>query len=139
MATTKKMSTTKKVAAVGAGLGLLAAGAAAYFFTGEGGDKNRAKVKAWARTAKKEVVAELKKMEKVSQKAYGAAVDAVLEKYHQVENIDKADIVALAKEMKSHWKSISSHMTDAVAKAEKNAKTSVNKVAKKVVKATSKK
>jgi gas vesicle protein len=136
-----KKTSMKKAAVVGGILaGVAAAGAAtAYFFGGKGGEKNRAKVKAWADKAKKEVVSELKKMENVSQKAYHSAVDMIMDKYKDLKNVDQEDLMNAAKELKSHWKSISADMKKAVDEGKKiasstvkSAKKNVSKIAKKL-------
>lgn len=137
----KKTSTSMKKAAVVGGIlaGVAAAGAAtAYFFGGTGGAKNRAKVKAWAEKAKKEVVADLKKMETVSQKAYHGAVDAIMDKYKDLKNVDQEDLINAAKELKSHWKSISADMKKAVDEGKKVANSTVKSAKKQVKKITKK-
>lgn len=93
--------------AIEVGLGAAAiAGAATYFFTGKDGAKNRKKVGAWAAKAKKEVIKEIKGMGTVSQKSYNKAVDVALANYKNLKDIDKSEVLALAKELKKHWTGI---------------------------------
>jgi hypothetical protein len=101
----------KQAVAVGAGVATLAAAAAAaYYLTGKGGAKNRKKVAGWVAKAKNEVVKEVKNMGITTEGAYNKAVDAVMKNYKNLNNLDKSEILALATELKSHWKSIQSHM-----------------------------
>src|SRR5437016_1655343 len=95
-------SSSKK--AMGAGIVALAAAAtAAYFMSNK---KNRNKVSAWAQKAKKEVVKELKNAGSVSQSAYNEAVDIAMQNYKNLKNIDRSEVLALAKELKGHWQNI---------------------------------
>lgn len=110
----------KKAVAVGASVAALAAAAAgAYFFTGKKGAKNRKAIASWANTAKREVMTEVGKMKNMSKQTYNKTVDAVMANYKTVKNVDRAELVAVANELKGHW--------DAIAKE-------VDKVRKQVVK-----
>lgn len=101
----------KQALAIGAGVAALAAAAAGtYFFTGKNGAKNRAKVAAWTDKAKKEVVKQIKGMEKVTKANYNKVVDTVLTQYDGLKNIDKSEILGVARELKSHWDSISKQL-----------------------------
>ena len=94
--------------AIGAGIASVAAAAAgAYFLTStKKGKKVSKKAIAWASKAKKEVVAEMKKLEAVNQKAYGQVVDQVTKKYKELKNVDVKDVLEFSKELKSHWNGI---------------------------------
>lgn len=137
--------TQKQALAVGAGIAAIAAAAAGtYFFTGKKGAKNRAKVKKWVDDAKNDVVKQIKTMSNVTEKTYNQTVDAAIAKYKNLKDVDKSELLQIAKELKGHWDSISKQLvTKPVAKAEKAVKKAVNKVtksvAKKVVKKPSKK
>lgn len=110
----------KQVAAIGAGVAALAAAAAGtYFFAGKGGAKNRKKVAAWTHKAKREVMQEMHKMEKVSEKAYHKTVDMVMDNYKNVKNIDKQELAAIAGELKNHWKAIASEVKQVQSKIKK--------------------
>lgn len=116
----------KQALAIGAGIAALAAAAAGtYFFAGKDGAKNRAKVSAWAEKAKKEVIKDMHKLQDVSKKTYDATVDTILDKYHDLKNVDSGDVKALAKELKTHWKSISGHLKEGTATAVKTVKKAV--------------
>lgn len=105
----------KKAVVVGAGIAALAAAAAGtYFFAGKRGAKNRAKVSKWVEAAKKEVVDNVKGMEKVTKQTYHKAVDTVLQQYENAKNVDKSEIVAVANELKGHWDNISTRLQAAV-------------------------
>lgn len=122
----------KKAIAVGAGVTALAAAAAgAYFFTGKRGVKNRKKVSGWANSAKKEVMSEMHKMEKVSKEGYHSAVDSVMKKYKAMKNVDNKELAAMAHELKGHW--------DAISREVSKARTKVVKVIPKVTKSVAKK
>lgn len=106
--------------AIEAGVGVAAltatAAAAAYFFTGKGGAKNRKKVSTWAEKAKKEALKEIKTMGAASESSYNKAVDAALKNYKNLKQIDKSEILALGKELKGHWKSIQSEVKKVLVK-----------------------
>jgi len=99
---------TQKAVVIGAGIASIAAAAAgAYFLTStKKGKKVSKKAIAWAGKAKKEVVAEMKKLEAVNQKAYGQVVDEVTKKYKELKNVDVKDVMEFSKELKGHWNGI---------------------------------
>lgn len=106
--------TQKRALAVGAGVAALAAAAAGtYLLAGKRGAKNRAKVKAWVKDVQKDVVSQLKKAKGVSKKAYNEAVDTALAGYKNLKNVDKSELLAAGRELKSHWDSISKQLTGA--------------------------
>jgi Skp family chaperone for outer membrane proteins len=96
------MSTGAK-AVIGAGV-VLAAAAAAYFLTGERGEKNRESLKAWAKKAHKEIAADLKKVERVTQAQYHAMVEKIVSKYNE---LDKGQAEELMNSLKEHWNEFS--------------------------------
>ena len=128
------MNKKQKKVAVGVGVGLTALAAATaagtYFFGGKKGAKNRAKVSKWADDAKKDVVKQLKGLEKVTKTSYAEAVDAVVAKYKQAKKIDPKELLAIAGELKGHWDAIATE----VEAASKKVVPMVKKTAKKVVK-----
>jgi hypothetical protein len=104
----------KQAVAVGAGVAALAAAAAgAYFFTGKKGAKNRKAVSTWTTKAKRDVMAEMANMEKVTKQAYNKTVDTVLANYKDVKNVNKGELLAMAAELKGHWDAISSEVDKA--------------------------
>lgn len=103
----------KKAVAVGAGLAALAATAAGvYFMTGKNA-KNRKKVAAWAGKMQKDVVKELRKVEKASRANYHKVVDAVAKNYKGMKNVSTAELAAAAAELKSHWSTIQDDLKSA--------------------------
>ena len=113
----------KKAVAVGATAAALAAAAAAtYFFTGKRGAKNRKKVSTFAKSVQSDVVKQLKKVKNVSEKNYDVAVDQVLKRYSALKQVDKSEILAAAKELKSHWNTISKQLKPVVKPKKKAAK-----------------
>jgi hypothetical protein len=102
-----KNNTGVKVLAVTAGVAALAA--AGYFFFGPNGEKNIKKTKGWMIKMKGEIVEKIEKMKEVSEPTYHQAVDAVAKKYSAVKSIDSVAVEKMVKELKKHWKSISTH------------------------------
>ncbi len=98
-----KKSNIGKGIAIGAGLAALAA--AGYFFLGPNGKKNRKMTRGWMIKMKGEVVEKLESMKDISEEAYNKTVDAVAKAYTATGG--KEEVAKLAKELKSHWKSIS--------------------------------
>lgn len=109
--------------------GLAAAAAGAYLLTGKRGEKNRKKISAWAIKAKKEIVSELKGVEKVSKKAYEETIKKVTDKYKQLKNVDPSELQSLITEAKGHWDAISQE----IAAASKTVSKAATKVVKKAV------
>ena len=102
--TNKKSGKGLELAAAGA---LLAAAAGYYFLYGSKQAKqNRIKVKSWALKAKADVMEQLEKVKTVGEKEFNEAVKTVSKKYARVKNVDPKELEALARELKSHWKSI---------------------------------
>ena len=109
-------------------VGLTAAAIGTYYLYGhKDAEKNRAKVKGWMLKAKGEVLDELEKVQDVTESVYMAAVDAVAKKYHELKNIDAADLEAFIKEMKDHWNGMKKTLSSAPAKAPKKATKPVSK------------
>jgi hypothetical protein len=118
----KKMSqmTTGKKVALGAGLMALAAAgvAGAYFlYAKKDAAKNRKQVKAWVLKAKADVLGALEKAQVVTEENYHMIVDAALDKYAKAKDVAPEELAMLNKELKSHWKSIKSHLAPKVKKA----------------------
>lgn len=130
------MNKKQKKLAVGVGVGLTALAAATaagtYFFGGKKGAKNRAKVSKWADDAKKDVVKQLKGLEKVTKTSYAEAVDAVVTKYKQAKKIDPKELLAVAGELKGHWDAIAAEVEAAGKKVVPVVKKAAKKAIKKV-------
>ncbi len=127
----KKSSNGSGKMGVGLGLGVIVAGVAgAYYLYGtKDGAKNRVKIKGWALKAKAEVVEKLEKLKEVNEENYNEVLESVMKKYQAIKNIDKTEVEVLISDMRKHWKNIKRHIGEA-----KATKTSVKRVAKKVVK-----
>lgn len=123
--TTKKVSDTTKLAAIGVGLAGLAA--TAYFFLGPKGKKHQKHVKAWAIKMKGDVVEKLETAREVSEPVYHKIIDAVAEKYEKGSKASQKEIRELAQDLKKHWKTISSSAQS----VKRDVAKSVKKVAKK--------
>ncbi len=141
-----KKTNKSTVAAAATGIAALGAAAAAgmYFFGGKSGAKNRQKVTRWGEKAKKQILEELKAMEKVSKSNYDLVVDAVTKQYKDLKNVDPKELQEFAKEIKGHWDSISKEVggvakkitnlkSKPTAKASPKKKPITKKIAKKPV------
>ena len=102
-----------KVVTVSAGVAAIAA--ASYFFLGSKGKKNRKMTKAWMIKMKGDVVEKMESMQDVTQEKYDALVDAAGSAYAKVAD-SKDEVASLAKEIKSHWKTISKKATKKITK-----------------------
>ncbi len=134
-----KKSVSNKQIAIGVGVATLAAAAAGvYFMTGKH-SKNRKKVATWATSVKKEVVKDLEKVGKVSKSAYDKSVDTVIKGYEGAKNIDQADLMELAGELKAGWDSVKTQLEEAGKKVAKTVQTTKKAVSKAPAKKSSRK
>ncbi len=106
-----KKGTVKK--AVGLGVLAAAAVAAGFYFYGKNGKQNRQKVGTWVEKAKADVTRELKKLTKINRAAYNRVVSEVTKKYQGLKGVDKSELVAMASDLKAHWKNIESQFKKA--------------------------
>jgi len=129
----KKTDNSKaiKLAVIGASLAGVAA--TAYFFFGPKGKKHRAHVASWAIKMKGDVIEKLEKAKEITEPIYGEIIDAVSKEYAKDKKATKAEIEAIAGDLKKHWKSISKLAISAKKNVAKDA-SHVVKVAKKVKK-----
>lgn len=104
-----------KVGVAVAGLATLAAAAAGtyYFFGSKQAVAHRKAAKAWAEKAKKEVIKEIGKLEKVSKATYEKTVAGVMKKYNAAKAAAPSEITHLGKELKNQWKNIEKHIKPA--------------------------
>jgi len=98
-----KKSNVGKVVAVTAGLAALAA--AGYFFLGPKGKQNRKAARGWMIKMKGEVIEKMEALKNISENEYHKIVDTAAKAY--ISSGGKKEVEKLAKELKSHWKSIS--------------------------------
>ena len=129
MKTTKKEKKTSNVAGVLGVIGGLAAAATvgAYFVLNSKDAKKKIKnVKGWALKAKGDVLDKLEDMKDVTESKYKSTVDSVLSKYGKIKKVEAPEILKLAEELKSHWKTISRELSAGA----KSIKKTANKTAK---------
>ena len=132
----KKLNRSNKVGkALAIGAGVAALGSAAYLLFGPNSKKNQKKVKAWAKNMQSDVEKSLKQVKNLSKATYAQAVDAAAKKYSSLKDMNKMEVLGLAKEMKSRW----DDMTKGAVKKAKSAKRTAKKVVKKAVKNAAKK
>jgi hypothetical protein len=117
-----------KYAVIGASLAGLAA--TAYFFFGPKGKKRREHAKAWAIKMKGDVVEKLEKAREITEPIYHEIIDTVAKEYKKGKKASQPEIVALAEDLKKHWKSMSALAVAAKQEVAKGA-TQVVKTAKK--------
>lgn len=91
------------------GTGALAVVAAGYFFLGPNRKENQKKTQEWMTKMKRDVVKKLESMKDVTKETYDTIVDTIGDTYTNVAD-SKDEVVKLGKELKGHWKSISSKM-----------------------------
>ena len=111
----KNTNNIGKIIAIGAGAAAITA--AGYFFFCLNGPKNRKVMKGWMIKMKGDVVEKIEKVKDVTEDTYHNIVDTVAKSY--VGSGSKAEVEMLAKELKSHWKSISKKGVSKVKKAVK--------------------
>lgn len=98
-------SNNLKLAVAGAGLAGIAA--TAYFFFGPKGKKHQQHLKAWAIKMKGDVVEKLEEAKEITEPIYLSIIDMVSKEYKENKRASKAEIDAMADDLKKHWKSIS--------------------------------
>ena len=95
----------RDMAAVGAGIAALAAGV--YFFFGPDGKKHQKKMRGWMVSMKGEVLQKLEEAKDISEPIYSDIVDSVAKAHAVAGKIPKAEIMALAMDLKKQWRTIS--------------------------------
>ncbi len=122
----KKTSKGKMAAGIAVGVAAAAAAAVAgYYFYGSKKAKSHRKIVAkWANDMKKEVIREVKSLEKVNPKDFARVVDTVASTYRGVRSVNAADLRRAANELKANWKMIQREI-------QKSGKKTVKKIVKK--------
>lgn len=126
-----------KMVAAGAGFAALAAGA--YFFFGPEGKKHQKKMKGWMVRMKGEVLERMEEAQEFSQPIYNEIVDAVAKTQAVAGKVPKAEILALAEDLKRQWRTISRAAAPKAKIASPARKASSKPQAKKSVKKAAKK
>jgi hypothetical protein len=104
----KKTKSHNKAIGIGAGAfaAALAVAAGTYLLSGEKGKARRAKVKAWAVKARKEVARNVKTAKHLGEGEYKVLVQKAMQHYGQLENMTGAEIALAARDLMSEWKAI---------------------------------
>jgi hypothetical protein len=97
----------------GLGAAVVAAAAGAYYFLGKDGAKHRKSALVWINRAKKDVLAEIKKLKVVNEKTYNMAAAKVMKKYAKFQKQNPEAYALLVKEFKAHWPKIRKHLPTA--------------------------
>ncbi len=118
--TTKKGISVIKVAAIGAGVAVVGAGA--YALLGPNGKKNQKKAKDWMIKMEKDAENLVKKVKDIDATKYYDTVDSLASKYLKKYKDNAPEIKALAKQLKTEWSKT------------KKIKPAVKKVVKKALK-----
>lgn len=130
--------TAETKAGIGILVGALAAAglAAVYLYGTQAGETHRKQLNKRLRSIKKDVVAELKKLQKVDKEVYVAVIDDVVSRYQQMGEVDAEEVIAFAKELKHHYETIRQEAAKPAAKKtnKKTRRTTSKKVAKKTAK-----
>jgi hypothetical protein len=95
---------TKEGVLVGAGIAAIAAGA--YFFLGPKGKKHQKQMKGWMVKMKGEVLEKLEEAKEVTEPIYNDIVDTVAKTNAVAGKIPKAEIAALAEDLKKQWRAL---------------------------------
>ena len=94
-----------KLAIIGASIAGVAA--TAYFLFGPRGKKHQQQAKAWAIKMKGDVVEKLEAAHEITEPIYREIIDRVAKDYAKGKIAGKAEVAALAVDLKKHWKTIS--------------------------------
>lgn len=110
----KKHVVRKAIATVAVGTtvgAVLAAGAAAYFFTQTKSGKAAAKqIKTTAVGLSREIGQRIHTVKKVSQDKYNAIVEEVVDEYAAQKKVGKQTVKSLKRDLKTHWKDVQSEL-----------------------------
>ena len=97
-----------------------AAAAGAYFLYGtKDGKKKMKQIRGWALKAKGEVLQKVEQLKEVNEDLYHQVIDSVLKRYETLKSVSPAELAAVAKELKGHWKNIKKELHSSVKKVSK--------------------
>ncbi len=101
--------------AIGVGIAAIAAAAAGayYLYGNEQGPKRRKQMKSWMLRMKAEAMEEIEKLKDVNKDAYENVIATITEKYKHLKDVDPVEVMALASQMKTHWKNIQKDLKSA--------------------------
>ena len=116
-----KVSTGKKIAL---GVGIAGATAGAYYLFGPKSKAHQKKAKMVLSEVKEAVEKKVKKLERITKPMYHDTVDAVAKMYHKQYKEHQGDINAFAKKIKSEWTSVQKVARPIVKKVKKQIKKS---------------
>lgn len=102
-----KKQTKQMIGSAAVGMGIAAAGAAAYLLFGPNGKKNQKAVKGWAVKMKGEIIEKFEEAKDITEPIYHNVIDQVSKKYSKMANISQAELSKEINDLKKHWKSIS--------------------------------
>jgi hypothetical protein len=130
---TKKTTISNKQA-IGLGLGITAAVAAAaggfLLYGSKNAAKNRKAVKSWALKAKAEVLEGIEQAKNMTQEEYEQLIETVVGTYVTAKAASKTELSDFKKEMKENWKGLVKTAAPKKAAAKKAVAKAVKKVTK---------
>lgn len=103
----KNRAINKTEVALGVGAGLLAAGAAGYYFYASKRAKKHRKVAVfWAKNLKEDVQKEIKKLKSLDQATITNAIDKAVKTYKGVRVVRREDLMRAIRELKENWQEL---------------------------------
>lgn len=90
----------------GIGAGVIALGAASYYFFGPEGKKHQKNFKGWMIKMKAEIVENLEDAGDVTETVYHTIVDKVASAYKESKKVTPEEVAVYANILKSQWKNI---------------------------------
>ncbi|MFA5934803.1 MAG: hypothetical protein WC827_02900 [Candidatus Paceibacterota bacterium] len=125
MPKTKKIISVGKVAAVGAGVAAVSAGA--YYLFGPKGKQHQRMAKNWLVKMEKDIEIKIKKAKSVTKPIYHGAVDAMAKTYSKQYKEYSGEINAFAKKLKNEWKDTEKKVVPAIKKTKSVIKKTIKK------------
>ena len=139
----KKIEKKNKHLAAEIGAGAVAAAALAvaggYVLWERMGKQKQAKVKAWVAKARKEAATNFARAKKMTEGEYKHIVDAAVERYGSLANVNKAELQKTAASLKAEWNRIHAEAKKMAQEMEKEKSTAKKMTKRKVVKRKAKK
>ncbi|MDP2650331.1 MAG: hypothetical protein Q8P16_02080 [bacterium] len=138
---TTKMSRNRKIGIGVSAAAAVAAAAAAgyYFYMSKDAKKHRTQVAKWASDMKKDVVAQARKLKKLSKKDVDLIIARAAAAYQRARNVDKEKIKQAAQELKDNWDMLEKEIRKGAKAGVAKGKKAVSKAAKKTKKSAAKK